>query len=190
MQFTFPNNPVTEIQFKSILLEIHNNIYAIIELTRNNILSEREKNTANPQYTPNPNTMQICAGLFTYAIEEFGKYKLLEECEPRGGMVNLAPIRNRFFDHDEKFKIARENLHDACFIIYDRSDEDEQWSDIILDIPFPMGWVDSVEADFATRLDIFNVGIQNNGDVRPSPTINFNDLESAVEYFYNEFLNL
>jgi len=190
MEFTFPDDSITKLQYDSILYEIKNNIYGILEVTRNNIHDEREKQNAEPQYNPNPNIIQVCAGLLTYALEEFGKYKLLEECKPKVGRVDLIPIRKHFFNHEAKFEIARQNLPEKCFTIYDSSGADAFWSEIILDIQYPMGWVENTEADFATRLDIFNVGIENTGEVRPSPTINFDDLEVAIEEFYNEFLKI
>ena len=190
MEFNFPNNPITKEQYSSILFEIHNNIYGILEVVRNNVSDEREKMIAKPEYKPNPNVIQVCAGLLTYAIEEYGKYKLLEQCKPNNEHVDLSPIRKRFFNHEEKFAIARETLPKECFTIYDSSGQDALWSDIILGIPYPAGWLKDTEASFGTRLDIFNVGIENNGEVRATPTINFDDLENATEKFYNEFLSL
>lgn len=190
MEFSFPSKPITTIQFDLILEAIRNNIYGILEVTRKNIQVEKEKISKGLGYQPNNNTILVCAGLFTYAIEEYGKYKLLEQCRTKDSTIDLVPIRNKFFNHDEKFQIAKDNLPEECFIIYDKSDEDALWSDIILDIPYPMGWVNNIEADFATRLDLFNVGIKNDGNVKSSPEINFEDLDNAVEKFYNEFLSL
>jgi len=171
MVFTFPENSITEAQFESIKSSVRNNIYGIIEVVKKNIQSENERAIPDSKYNPNPNIIYICAGLYTYAVEEFGKHKLLESCQ-------------------EKFELAREALPPQCFTLYESEPDDEMWNLVINDIAYPAGWVSDTTADFATRLDLFNVGIENNGQVRATPEINFYDLQHAVERLENEFLAL
>ena len=190
MVFTFPENSITEAQFESIKSSVRNNIYGIIEVVKKNIQSENERAIPDSKYNPNPNIIYICAGLYTYAVEEFGKHKLLESCQVNGGLVDLSPIRKSFFNHDKKFELAREALPPECFTLYDSEPDDAMWNLVINDLAYPAGWVSDTTADFATRLDLFNVGIENNGQVRATPEINFYDLQHAVERLENEFLSL
>jgi len=190
MAFTFPENPITEEQFERIKRSVRDNIYGIIEVVKKNIQSENERAIPDSRFNPNANIIYICAGLYTYAVEEFGKHKLLESCQVNGGLVDLSPIRKNFFKHDKKFELAREALPPQCFTLYDSEEDDEMWSLIINNLTYPAGWVSDTTADFATRLDIFNVGIENNGQVRATPEINFYDLQHAVERLENEFLSL
>ena len=190
MEFTFPENPITETQFESLKSSVRNNIYGIIEVVKKIIQSENEKIIPDSRYNPNPNIIYICAGLYTYAVEEFGKHKLLESCQVNGGLVDLTPIRKNFFNHEKKFELARAELPPECFTLYDSEPNDAMWNLVINDLAYPAGWVSDTIADFATRLDLFNVGIENNGQVRATPEINFYDLQHAVERLENEFLSL
>ena len=190
MEFTFPENQITETQFESIKSSVRNNIYGIIEVVKKIIQSENETVIPDSRYNPNPHVIYICAGLYTYAVEEFGKHKLLESCQVNGGLVDLSPIRNSFFSHDKKFELAREALPPECFTLYDSEQDDAMWNLVINNLAYPAGWVSDTQADFPTRLDLFNVGIENNGQVRAMPEINFYDLQHAVERLENEFLSL
>ncbi len=190
MEFTFPENPITEDQFETIKRSIRDNIYGIIEVVKKILQSENERAIPDSRYNPNANIIYICAGLYTYAVEEFGKHKLLESCQVNGGLVDLRPIKKNFFDHDKKFELARETLPPQCFTLYDSEDDDAMWNLVINDLAYPAGWVSDTSADFATRLDLFNVGIENNGEVRATPEINFYDLRNAVDRLENEFLSL
>jgi len=190
MEFTFPENPITPEQFETIKRTVRDNIYGIIEVIKKNIQSENETVIPDSRYNPNPHIIYICAGLYTYAVEEFGKHKLLESCQVNAGLIDLSPIRKSFFNHDKKFEFARDALPPQCFTLYDSDPDDAMWNLVINNLAYPAGWVSDTTADFATRLDLFNVGIENNGQVRATPEINFYDLQHAVERLENEFLSL
>jgi len=190
MSFTFPEEPISQEQFEAIKRSVRNNIYGFIEVVKKILQSENEMMVPDSRYNPNPNVLYICSGLYTYAVEEFGKHKLLESCQVNDGLVDLSPIKNNFFNHAKKFELAQDALPSECFTLYDSEDDDAYWNLVINDLPYPAGWVSDTTADFATRLDLFNVGIQNNGHVRATPEINFHDLQHAVERLENEFLSL
>lgn len=186
-KFSFPDKPITEVQFKSILTEERNQIYGLIKLIRRNLNYEKKVMSSNEKYKPNQNTISICAGLLTFAIEEFGKLLLLKECKPKNSFVDLSSIKNRFFDHDTKFKIAKSSLRKECITIYDAY-EDNYALTVIFDDFLP--WYSNTEADFDTRLNIFNIGLDISGNILPTPAIKFGDLDKAVDNLYREFLQI
>ena len=59
----------------------------------------------------------MSAGLYTFAIEEFGKLLLLKKCIIQTGICSI-PYRDGFVDHSYKAKVAfdylQENHADEC----------------------------------------------------------------------------
>lgn len=51
----------------------------------------------------------VCAGLFTYAIEEYGKLLILQSCDLVNNKVKIE-YRTKFLIHKEKFRVAIEKL--------------------------------------------------------------------------------
>ena len=74
----------------------------VIQITREGIF---RKLKAARQLLKNDGYEDFCAGLYTYALEEFGKYLLLKKCQ---SVVNdtkkIIIYRKEFADHDTKFK--------------------------------------------------------------------------------------
>ena len=61
----------------------------------------------------------ICAGLYTYAVEEYGKILLLKQFSPSAGKVKIefSGIFKGQQAHKRKFKIAIKNLPRECTIL-------------------------------------------------------------------------
>lgn len=55
----------------------------------------------------------LCAGLYTYAVEEYGKLLFLKKYRPVSGKVTIR-YRDEFRDHIKKFSEAITNLPNEC----------------------------------------------------------------------------
>jgi hypothetical protein len=94
---------------------------------------------------------EISAGLYTYAIEEFGKIILLNKSKmSRGG--HIIKYSSEFTCHERKFPAAfdylQENGHERCYVLNNKGDfipENADWKN------FAIGLL----ADFEARLSIF-----------------------------------
>ncbi len=87
----------------------------------------------------------IAAGLYTFAVEEYGKYLYLKSLKPIDGKYHVN--YEKFTDHRSKFEKALSNLPDACKLINlgEKGDNEFYDSDVH----------DDTIADFETRLRIF-----------------------------------
>lgn len=121
----------------------------------------------------------------TYAIEEFGKLLLLKECTIKDGLVDLSPIKKRFFNHEEKYAIAKSHLGKDCIVLYDAYQDNLMWMNVFDEF---YEWERDTEANFDTRLNIFNVGFESDGRVIPSVKIDFDVLNRSAENLYNVLL--
>jgi hypothetical protein len=65
------------------------------------------------EQNPTLNQVTVCAGLYTYAVEEFGKLDLLSRCSVNNGRVDLSYARE-FRDHESKFSAAIAALALEC----------------------------------------------------------------------------
>jgi hypothetical protein len=57
---------------------------------------------------------EIAAGIYIYAVEEFGKYLLLERSKPQNGLHKI-PYRNQFTYHNVKFTLALDYFEEHGF---------------------------------------------------------------------------
>jgi AbiV family abortive infection protein len=119
----------------------------------------------------------ICAGLYTYAVEEYGKLIMLSKYSPLGGKVNLN--EDKLFgpgSHKLKFKAAIKNLPDECKNIGIDIWEPDIWEKGI--------WLDasSVIADFESRMAIFYCGLdKSKKGIEPVPEVGKENLKNAIE---------
>lgn len=60
---------------------------------------------------------KVCAGLYAYALEEYGKLLLLLECKPANGEVKFG-YRNQFRHHRFKIEKASGSLPAECLTIH------------------------------------------------------------------------
>ena len=66
----------------------------------------------------------IAAGLYTFAVEEYGKLAYLLTLTPKGGKVSIDYL-NVFRRHELKFKLAIERLPGECLSLKSGSSESE-----------------------------------------------------------------
>jgi hypothetical protein len=98
---------------------------------------------------------EVSAGLYTYALEEFGKLILLDKSEPvANNTKRKIRYRNEFTSHDTKFEAAFDYLQDhnpssyKCYVLNDEgsySPRSFTWHS------FHIGLL----ADFKARMSIF-----------------------------------
>lgn len=97
---------------------------------------------------------EIAAGIYVYAVEEFGKLLLLRDAESQNGMRKIN-YKDEFVKHEAKIEKAfehfRSNNFHVCMILRQgcpgqTSDVDDgNWDNVIVDLP----------ADTEARLSIF-----------------------------------
>ena len=88
----------------------------------------------------------VAAGLYTFAVEEYGKYLYLKTLEPIDGKYHID-YSNEFTSHKKKFKRALPNLPDECKLLNLGEKEDSKF--------YELDFHGDIIADFETRLRIF-----------------------------------
>jgi AbiV family abortive infection protein len=125
----------------------------------------------------NDGDVAICAGLYTYAVEEYGKLILLTGYIPKNAKVDIdSNLFSGKKSHDLKFEAALKRLPDECKNIGVSIWAKGMW---------PKGmWPDesSVVADFESRLAIFYCDLNASKKViKPVPLVGRKSLETAIE---------
>jgi AbiV family abortive infection protein len=92
----------------------------------------------------------ICVGLYTYALEEYGKILFLNRCPtlPNNKIkVRYTQDNHGFLNHDHKFNLAKSALPDSYMVLRegDYNSEDYDGNDYVVDTP----------ADFEARMSVF-----------------------------------
>jgi hypothetical protein len=116
----------------------------------------------------------VCAGLYTYAVEEYGKLLLLKKCDPSSGKVNIR-YKNGFIDHGEKFREAINQLPHKCtnlrMSVFDPRIFDPQIFD-----------TKSVIADLDARVAIFYTDFTDSlSQIKSVPPIDKDKLQTAID---------
>ena len=124
---------------------------------------------------------EIAAGIYIYALEEFGKLLLLKESQTVDGKY-IIKYRDGFRSHDFKFNKAfdylQNNGYGKCIIL--NYDDDTFTPDVFSSRSFTIGLVAQTEA----RLGIFYVDFtkseNNNYEIMKIPTVDQNKLNEAI----------
>jgi len=118
---------------------------------------------------------ELSAGIYLYALEEFGKLLVLHKTEQINDTyrVNYA---NKFTNHRKKFKCAAEYLqangYGDCLVLgggFDPGGYD------------PKGFIIAMLADFNSRLSIFYADFDKGGNVLDLPTVDPEALQKAID---------
>lgn len=126
----------------------------------------------------------VSAGLYTYAIEEFGKLLILESYIPENNKVRLE--YDKIIDHCTKFQIAFEHLPLPC----------QQIAEVVFKENNPKGsspfgpWatmeiLKSTPSDFEARKTIFYSDLDNNDKIKSLPKVDIMALSGAIYRFQN-----
>ena len=117
--------------------------------------------------------LAVAAGLYTYALEEYGKLLLVGRLPEKGGIISV-PYRAIFRSHGKKFEAAREALPKGCWSaeagIFDPRIFDPRIFDPRIFDPRIFDTRGSLEATFHSRTSSFYLDIEHSGDpVKPIP---------------------
>lgn len=126
----------------------------------------------------------ICAGLYTFILEEFGKLILLTGSDRISNNKRQVKYANEFTDHVEKFAAALDYLEkngfEEAYVLNNQGDFDPKsfsWR----------GFIIGQLVDIETRLSLFYVDLERNaaGDivVGKTPFIDKGFLETAINKF-------
>jgi len=162
---------ITETQWKKLQSETFSTIMAIMETV--DVLI---KHTQAPAYGKNT-THIMCSALYTHAVEEYGKLLYLQPLLPNNGFVEID-YDAKFKNHRFKFPLALSKLPESCKVLNDGPFSSDAFDSAIFDT--------GTISDWNTRLTIFNTDFDENGNVKPYPTIDLKKLQQAVFDFRTE----
>lgn len=142
----------------------------------------KEKLAASKQLLDSGGSVEIAAGLYTFAVEEYGKLLLLQKSETvktsNNRIINYA---SEFANHKKKIELALDDLqlkrHEECYVLNDEGGFDPRsfsWR----------GFTIGLLADDKARLAIFLRDLSPPNDkplVQPMPRIEKANLSRAIE---------
>ena len=114
----------------------------------------------------------VAGGLYTYAIEEYGKVLFL--LERKSLSKNIIINHKKFTHHKPKFKRALEKLPEECKIIHIRKTKSSSFSTSEFD----------TVVDFEARKAIFYSDFDKDG-VKKLPDVDNKKLDTALKKFIN-----
>lgn len=120
----------------------------------------------------------ICAGLYTYAVEEYGKILLLKKCIPSKGQVTIN-YGKIFMDkrHENKFKTAIKDFKiqaPECMILAKGLFDPAIFDPKIFDTTPP------IIANFKSRMAIFYCDIDSKNKIIQVPAVDKSVLITAI----------
>jgi len=121
----------------------------------------------------NGGSVTICAGLYTYAVEEYGKIVLLKKSRKIDGHVRVK-YKKGFRDHNTKFRLGVKNLPQECKTLrigdFDPNFFDPKCFD-----------TETVIADFKSRMSVFYTNFLESGkDIESVPPVDEKLLKNAM----------
>ena len=121
----------------------------------------------------------ICAGLYTFAVEEYGKYILLKQYPPMNGEVTVD-YEKIFRDkrHQNKFIAAVNDFKKQapeCTILAKGLFDPKIYDPKIYDTTGP------IIVDFQTRMAIFYCDIDSKNRIKQIPSVNKTILNNAID---------
>jgi hypothetical protein len=170
---------VTEAAWLKAMSEIKNRSINLLSLA-DSLLPKIK--VSYPTAIENSSGEILCAGLYSYSVEEYGKLLLLKKYQPNSGIVKLK-YESEFRDHDRKFRAAINSLPNECtnfsYVIFD-----PQYFDPKI---FDTNSHKSI-LDFEARLSIFYTDFNQKGDgLIEIPYINRDRLKKAISILRDKF---
>jgi AbiV family abortive infection protein len=121
----------------------------------------------------NGGSATICAGLYTYAVEEYGKILLLRKCKPFSEKVKIG-FKNGFLCHTKKFSLAINDLPIDCITLKRGYFDPKIFDPKIFDTK-------AVIANLKARLGVFYCDFTDPGnEIKPVPQVNKKLLKKAI----------
>ncbi len=132
-----------------------------------------------PEHPERKMDVQLAStGLYTHALEEYGKLVLLGSIEPVSNRIHLTSIHDELRRHDVKIQLALMDLPEECGRVVMGAFDPQAFDSSAFQTHDPLTW--------NTRLDIFNTDIDENGNVHPNPRIDLDGLQHAIDEFHTE----
>ena len=152
-------------------------IGSLLDATRTllNDVEEDEVNNEHFSITTITGDPTVPAGLYTFAVEEYGKFLYLKSLEPIDGKYHID-YTDKFTDHRRKFELALSNLPDECKLVHLGRKDDVKF--------YEPDFHDDIIADFETRLRIFYSDFDPyflNKVTKTSPPVSAKLLKIAVQ---------
>jgi AbiV family abortive infection protein len=120
---------------------------------------------------------KVSAGLYTYAVEEFGKLLLLYQYSPSNQEVTIE-FKKIFREHKDKFRVATEYLKKiapASLVIGGPLFDPAIFDPAIFDT------LETIIKNLETRLAIFYCDVSDSGDsIKENPAVEREDLKKAI----------
>lgn len=164
---------ITEQQWRTLRSETHNTVNII--LTAVEILVDKIYQTTGVVAVET----LIGAGLFSHAIEEYGKLLYLKSLSLSEGKVEIElggeKRGGKFDNHDYKFSLSEKKLPETCTLVH-KSGYSDDYGD-------HYDTVNTVVTDWKTRLKIFNTDFDDAGNVVKYPVVDIHTLKNAVIEF-------
>ena len=115
----------------------------------------------------------ICAGLYVYAVEEYGKLLFLKKSNQIAGKRCII-YRNKFRNHDAKFDIAIKNLPPECITLHQAAFDPADFDSADFD-------TENIITDNEARLNVFYADLSDDAaDVKSVPFIETDLLKKAI----------
>lgn len=157
--------------WKSLINATYHNIKYLLkssyELLEINIHENKELLSEHPW---------ISAGLYTYAIEEYGKLLYLQSCKVENGKVEID-YRKKFINHDFKFETAIEDLPRECSIIGKSFFDPNVFDSAVFDTKQTI-------STFRARLGIFYTDLNEyKNDIQMVPRVDIDSMKRAISKF-------
>lgn len=114
----------------------------------------------------------VAAGLYTFALEEYGKFLLLYSISQENGKYRIM-YRDEFRNHTKKFEKALENIPEECKLVHKGS----------FGKSFGRGFDTDEIADFETRLGTFYSDFDEEQQVQKLPQVDAKSLQNALTKF-------
>ena len=114
----------------------------------------------------------MAAGLYLFAIEEYGKALILEDYEDSNGKIEVK-YRYEFRNHNKKFEKALTNLPKKCKLLYKGS----------FGRGFGKGFDIDEFASIENRMSIFYSDLNEKGNVNILPQVDAKKLQDCLKEF-------
>lgn len=119
----------------------------------------------------------VSGGLYTFALEEFGKLLILLSCKPINGKVKID-YEDLFKYHREKFKRALAELPSECRLLHSGGYTASGYASSSFD-------TDTI-ADFEARKGIFYTDLGEKNNLKITPSVDAETMEKAISSFKTE----
>jgi len=117
----------------------------------------------------------VAAGLYLFAIEEYGKALILEDYKDSNGKIEVK-YRDEFRNHNKKFEKAISVLPEKCKVLYKGS----------FGRGFGKGFDIDEFASLENRMSIFYSDLNEKGNVNVLPQVDAEKLQDCL----NEFIKI